>query len=100
MRTQIKYCTNIKDLQENQILRNDALVYNQHNPYSPIIVPERLEPIYLLTHYNFRVNNVLDFVVEPYEPKDIIANIHPKGEVRLAYDPLLESKLELIFNGE
>lgn len=100
MRTQIKYCINIKEMQENQILRNDALLHNQHNPYSLIEVPKRLEPKYLLTHYNFKINNVLDFVVEPKEPRDIIANIHHKGEVRLAYDPLLESKLELIFNGE
>ena len=100
MRSQIKWCSNLKDIQENTILRQDALIYNQHNRYSPIPVPERIEPIYELTYYNFKVNNVQDFHIEPTGNKDIIANIHPKGEIRLAYDPLVESKLELIFNGE
>jgi superfamily II helicase len=100
MRSKIKYCQNYKEIQENQMLRNDALVYNQHNPYSPIEVPKRLEPEYSITYYNFKVMNVLDFVIEPTKDKDIIANIHPKGELRLEYSPLIESKLNLIFNGE
>lgn len=96
MRTEIKWCINVKELQENQLLRNDALLYNQHNIYSKIEVPERLLPIYEKTCYNFKITNV----IEPTVDKDIIVNMHLKGEIRLDYNQLLESKLELIFNGE
>lgn len=100
MRAKMKWCINEDDLKENQMLRQQALLYNQHNPYSPIVVPERLREEYAECDFSFKVANVLDYYIEPTQDKHIIVSFYPAKEMVFAYNPLLESKLELHFNGE
>lgn len=101
MRGNIKWVTNEQEIRENQILRQNALLIKQQNPYSTDIqVPERVQERYALAPFGFKVANVIDFYVEPTEEKDIICTLYPQKQMVFEYDPLLLNKLELIFHGE
>ena len=100
MRANMKWVTNTDELKENAILRQNALLTKQQNPYSDIQVPKRIREEYALCPFSFKVANVLDFYVEPTEEKDIVVNFYPQKQLVFEYDPLLVNKLELVFNGE
>lgn len=100
MRAKIRWCVNVEDIKENQLLRQNALVQKQINPYSEIKVPERVPELYQHTDYSFKIQNVIDYYIEPDEEQDIVVTLAPNKEMRFAYDPMVISKLELHFNGE
>lgn len=100
MRTEIKWLMNAADIKENEAIRQKVLFYNIENPYSQLPLPERTKPIYETTYFSFKVQNVVDYIVEPTEERDIILNLQGRGEQRLSYDSIMCNKLELIFNGE
>lgn len=100
MRSNIKWLMNANEIEENKILRNNILFYNAQNPYSPLPVPDRIEPIYETTSYSFRVANVIDYIIEPTKEKDLIVNLSGRGEKRFEWEINLINKLELLFNGE
>jgi hypothetical protein len=100
MRTQIKWLMNANEIEENKVLRNNILFHNAQNPWGKLEVPDRVEPIYELTPYSFRVANVIDYIIEPTPEKDLIVNLSGRGEKRFEWEPNLINKLELLFNGE
>lgn len=100
MRIIIKYCTNLDKIEQNEIMIKQALHHNQFNAFSKVEVPKKIKHNYKKTNISFKVNNIISYYVEPTKEKDMIINISQVGEVRALYDPLVESKLELYFNGE
>jgi hypothetical protein len=100
MRINIKYCINPEKIDNNEMLIKQALAYNQTNIYNPIKVPKKVKAKYKTTEMSFKVNNIISYYIEPTEEKDMIINISQVGEVRALYNPIIESKLELYFNGE
>lgn len=100
MRATIKIEQNSERIQENKNLRMNALSYNLHNPYSNVRIPKRIKPRYEETYLSFKVHSVVAYMVEPTEIKDMLIDISQYGTIRAKYDPLLEQKLELYFNGE
>lgn len=100
MRLGVKFCINVDEVDEAKFLRHQALLFNQHNPYAKIDVPELAEKIYRTTEMGVKLHSAINYYVEPTKDKDIIINISQLGEVRATYDPLVESKLEMWFHGE
>ena len=100
MKAKIKWLMNSEDIKENEVLRNNILFYNAQNPYGKLEVPEKVKPIFETTEYNFKVGNVIDYIVEPTPEKDLIVNLSGRGEKRFEWEPTLINKLELVFNGE
>ena len=90
----------IRRTEQNEIMIKQALHHNQFNAFSKVEVPKKIKHNYKKTNMSFKVNNIISYYVEPTKEKDMIINISQVGEVRALYDPLVESKLELYFNGE
>ncbi len=97
MRATRKVCTNTEE-------RQNVLLYNRQleaefagQPIRPnlLVVPK---PIYDLVPFNFKVHHINNAYVEPKDPKDIIVNLLYEGIVRIAYEPLIESQLEMYFS--
>lgn len=82
---------------DRAIQMNTQMIMNYAN-YSTAPQVEVPKPEYGVVQYNFRPHNVQEWFIEPGGDRDIIVNLSYKGEVRLEYDPIVETYLEAIFS--
>ena len=101
MRIEIKIVTNSDELKKNDYERQIAVAHNVQNPYAKIEVPRKVYPRFKTTNMGIRQCDILDFWVDPLsKEKDIRINLATRGEIAAVYNPILESKLEQIFQFE
>lgn len=100
MKAVIKFQLNEEAVNQNRAAIQNTILYNQHHPYSPLAVPKKIYPKYKRTEMSFKVHSIVNYLIEPTKSKDMMINISQYGMVRAEYDPILEQKLELYFNGE
>lgn len=100
MKVEIKVLINDKEIEENRFLRQRIIEHNHFHPYSQKELPEFTKKIYQTTHFSFKVVNVVNFHIDTNPEKDLIINLAGYGVIAAVYNPLVENKLEVIFNGE
>lgn len=91
-----KIIINQVDIDRAIQINTQMIMDNQMSRYAPQIdIPK---PKYGSVQFNFRPHNVQDWFIEADSNRDIICNLMYKGEIRLEYDPLVETQLEAIFS--
>lgn len=100
MKGVIRFIANEDEVNLNFNLIQNTLIHNQHNPYNKLEVPKKVYPRYKRTEMSFKVNNVINYYIEPTRTKDMMINLSQYGVARFEYSPMLEQKLEVYFNGE
>lgn len=99
-----KQTANLQDIEEARqasIMILQKYAGENENLRPKIEIPE---PVYEEFSYGFKLRNLQSYFLEqrnpPHGEVDIIANIAYEGQVRIKYDPLIESQLNLYLSLE